>query len=121
MEKVFWKVFNEKLSVDSWLHIDYHILQSYLRNNNQVLIVDVSAEDNHKLFLNKLITYKNIPLKDLIIRKSELENYKEWIIICICAGGPKSSVAAMILRFDGYDSSFIVGGTEALALQAPIH
>lgn len=111
---LFWKEFNKKLSEDKWQHIDYYILQSYLRSGHNIVIIDVSGDDNLKYYEHDKIKYINIPHKDIISNLEHIENFTDRIIICVCAGGPKSAVVAQILRFRGMDASFLSGGTDVV-------
>jgi len=113
-EEIFWEKFHEKLSLDRWQHIDYYVLQSYLRSGQNIIIIDVSSDDNHKHYNHTQIKYINSPLFEIIGQLDQFEIYKGSSIICVCAGGPKSAVAAQILRFKGIDASFLSGGTEAV-------
>ena len=111
---LFWKEYNQKLSKDNWQYIDYYILQSYLRSGHNIVIIDVSGDDNLKYYKHDKIKYINIPHKEIISKLEHIENFTDRIIICVCAGGPKSAVIAQILRFRGMDASFLSGGTDAV-------
>lgn len=114
-EKSFLKILDEKLSVDNWQYIDYYVLLSYLRSGEQIIIVDVSENDNLKYFDQKQITYLNIPYKEIIAKIEQIEPYNGQTIVCVCAGGPKSAVASLLLGFKGINSTFLSGGIEAVA------
>ncbi len=115
-EEIFWGKLNDKLSNDKWQYVDYYGLQSFLRNKQDLVVVDVSGEDNSKYFHHPKIDYLNISLKVIIDSLTKLKNQNK-MIICVCAGGPKSAVAAQILRFKGMDAYYLSGGIEAIAKQ----
>jgi len=112
-EDIFWKTLNSKISKDNWQYIDYYILQSYLRSGKELIIVDVSEENNEKYFMSPQLSYLTIPLKKIIDESYKLENQNK-MIVCVCMGGPKSSVAAQILRFKGMDAIYLSGGIKAI-------
>jgi rhodanese-related sulfurtransferase len=114
-ENSFLKILDEKLSKDNWQYIDYYVLLSYLRSGEQIVIVDVSAEDNLRYFNHKQITYINIPYKEIISKIAQVEPYKSHTIVCVCAGGPKSAVAALLLGFKNINAIYLSGGVEAVA------
>ena len=113
-EDLFWQEFNEKLSMDNWQHIDYYILQSYLRSGQNIVVIDVSGDDNLKYYNHPKIKYIKISLREIVSKLNRIEIHKDKLIICVCAGGPKSAVAAQILRFRGIDASFLSGGTDTV-------
>jgi rhodanese-related sulfurtransferase len=113
-EQLFWTKLNEKLKNDNWNCIDFYILQSYLRNGEKITIIDVSGEENKTMFNNSKIEYLNIPLKEIINNFNMLQEHANKQIICVCNAGPKSAVAAQILRFKGMDSSYISGGIDEM-------
>lgn len=113
-DDLFWKKFDEKLSKDNWQYIDYYILQSYLRSGQGIFLIDVSGADNLKYYNHPNIKYVKIPLREIVSKLSFIENQKDKTVICVCEGGPKSAVAAQILRFRGVEASFLSGGTDAV-------
>lgn len=113
-DKLFWAKFNEKLLLDNWKSLDYYIFQSYQREGKKIMILDVSGQNNNSYFQNVNIEYINIPLKELINNINKINSTYNKIIICVCAIGSKSAVAAQILRFKGYDASSLIGGIEAI-------
>ena len=114
-EDIFWDKLSDKLRNDNWQYVDYYILQSFLRNDQELVVVDVSGEDNNKHFSNPKIDYLNISLKAIVESLTKLKNQNK-MIICVCGGGPKSAVAAQILRFKGIDAYYLSGGIDAINL-----
>lgn len=114
-ETSFLKILDEKLFVDDWQYIDYYALLSYLRTGEQIVIVDVSGEDNLKYFTHKQLTYINIPYREILRKADQIEPFNGKTIVCVCAGGPKSAVAALMLGFKGINAIFLSGGVEAVA------
>lgn len=113
-DKIFWNKLNEKLSSDNWKALDYYVFQSYLRQGLEITILDVSDQNNENYFQQINMEYINIPLRKLINDIDKIKMTTNRLIICICAIGSKSAAAAQILRFKGYDASFLIGGMETI-------
>ena len=114
-EDSFWEELNAKMRNDNWQYVDYYILQSFLRKGQELVVVDVSGVDNKVHFNHPKIDYINLPLKTIVDNLTKLKNQNK-ITICVCAGGPKSAVAAQIFRFKGIDAYYLSGGTDAITL-----
>lgn len=71
-----------------------------LINREDALVVDV--RDTHEYSTGHIPDARNIPLKDLAGRVSELEQYKDKPLILVCASGVRSGQACAQLQKLGF-------------------
>lgn len=85
-------------------------------NQGKVLILDVrNAAD---FALGHIRDAKNIPLKELKTRVSELEKFKERPVIVVCTKGLQSAKATAQLKKAGYvNAASLLGGLDAWQTQ----
>lgn len=81
-------------------------------NQGKVLILDVrNAAD---FAIGHIRDAKNIPLKELKTRVSELEKFKERPVIVVCTKGLQSAKATAQLKKAGYaNAASLLGGLDA--------
>lgn len=81
-------------------------------NQGKVLILDVRNAD--EFAAGHIRDAKNIPLKELKTRVSELEKFKERPVIVVCSKGLQSAKATAQLKKAGYASAAsLLGGQDA--------
>lgn len=81
-------------------------LQEVVKNENTV-IVDVRTRD--EFASGHVAGSKNIPLNELMTRKSELDSIEGNIVLC-CASGGRSNMAQQLLRQNGMSNIYDGGG-----------
>lgn len=79
-------------------------------NNNEVVLLDVRMPFETKLWSLKFAL--EIPYNQLPDNLDKLP--KDKIIVCICPNGPRSIMAREYLRFKGFKSSMLKGGSNEL-------
>ncbi len=81
-------------------------------NQGKTLILDVRNAD--EFAAGHIRDAKNIPLKELKARVSELEKFKARPVIVVCAKGLKSAKATAQLKKEGYaEAASLLGGLDA--------
>jgi len=81
-------------------------------NQGKSLILDVRTAD--EFAAGHIRDAKNIPLKELPNRLSEVEKFKERSVIVVCNKGLQSSKATSQLKKAGFtDASSLLGGLDA--------
>ena len=81
-------------------------------NQGKTLILDVRNAD--EFAAGHIRDAKNIPLKELKARISELEKFKARPVIVVCAKGLKSAKATAQLKKEGYaEAASLLGGLDA--------
>ncbi|HEX2604366.1 MAG TPA: rhodanese-like domain-containing protein [Oxalicibacterium sp.] len=81
-------------------------------NQGKSLILDVRTAD--EFAAGHIRDAKNIPLKELPNRLSEVEKFKERPVIVVCNKGLQSSKATSQLKKAGFtDASSLLGGLDA--------
>ena len=81
-------------------------------NQGRNLILDVRSAD--EFAAGHMKDAKNIPLKELSTRLSEIEKFKERPVIVVCNKGLQSSKATSQLRKAGFvNASSLLGGLDA--------
>lgn len=103
---------DDKLKNLNWPYISPENYEKAINDNEKIALIDVRKSlDCCFVGINhpKVDVY-SIPLNNLLseICKVPLDDYDK--IICICVGGPKSAVAASVIRFFGYQNCFFLGG-----------
>ena len=81
-----------------------------LKNDKQIIVLDVRTEDELAGPLGKIEKAINIPIQVLEQRINELEPYKDKEIIVICRTQNRSAVAVSILQKNGYKAKNVLGG-----------
>jgi len=74
-----------------------------VHSDSPPLVLDVREPNEYSGELGHIPGSKQIPLKDLANRTSELEAYKNKHVIAICRAGVRSSTAAAILTSLGFE------------------
>ncbi len=111
----FYKELNKKLQDMPWPVIMPRSFDELLKGRKKIAIIDV-RENDVCCFENINIANEhvyNIAFNTFVsqIEKIDLSSYE--IIVTICFAGPKSAVAASIMRWIGYDNAFFLkGGVE---------
>lgn len=109
-KEVFWGELDAKLQNDIWNVIDINDFNTLKQSREGLVVLDVSGMDNSDIFANATVEYINISMNDIVKNMNKLEVWKDKTIVVVCKGGPKSAVAATILRMEGYDATFLSGG-----------
>lgn len=81
-----------------------------LKNDEQIIVLDVRTEDELAGPLGKIEKTINIPIQVLEQRIPELKLYKENEIFVICRTQNRSAVAVSILNKNGYKAKNVLGG-----------
>lgn len=76
-------------------------------NNENTVIVDVRTREEYAG--GHVAGSKNIPLNELMNRKSELDSIEGNIVLC-CASGGRSNMAQQLLRQNGMNNVHDGGG-----------
>ena len=87
-----------------------------LINQGKTLIIDV--RDSEQFAAGHLRDAKNIPLKDLPQRISELDKFKSKSVVVVCQTGTQSGKAEAALKKAGFAEVYgLTGGIAALQTQ----
>lgn len=89
-------------------HIDATDVSSRLKNQNNILLLDVRTEPERQR--GHIKGSLHIPLNQLRTRQTELEKYKNREIVCYCRTGNRSLSAAAFLQKHGFNASNLKGG-----------
>ncbi len=81
-----------------------------LKNDKNLVILDVRTPEELTGPLGKIDNVINIPIQNLEQRINELKSYKEKEIIVICRTQNRSAVAVNILQSNGYKAKNVLGG-----------
>ena len=81
-----------------------------LKNDKQIIVLDVRTEEELAGPLGKIDNAINIPIQVLEKRINELEPYKDKEITVICRTQNRSAVAVNILQKNGYKAKNVLGG-----------
>ncbi len=79
-----------------------------LQNDGDALFLDV--RDNQQFKNGHLIDAKNIPIKGLADKSSELSKYKQKPIIVYCENGMRAGKACSVLRKAGFTDLYTLNG-----------
>lgn len=103
---------NTKMMELEWPHMSPEKYQKAIDKGERVALVDVrkSPDCCYVGLQHPSVDLYNIPLNEFASGICEVPLSKYQTIVCICVGGPKSSVAATILRMFGYDNAYFLGG-----------
>ena len=85
-------------------------LKQGMKENPDLLILDVRTPAELTGSLGKIDGVINIPVQELVARMGELEKYKDKDIAVICRTGNRSGTATRILREQGYKAKNVLGG-----------
>ena len=88
-------------------YLPYEI-KDKLKTTNDLILLDVRTIPEHKS--QSIKGSLHIPLQELDRRKSELNKYKNKVIICYCQSGNRSRIAAVKLKKFGFNSANLGGG-----------
>jgi rhodanese-related sulfurtransferase len=77
-------------------------LKTQIKENPNLIILDVRSPDELKGPLGKIDGVINIPVQDLGNRIGELDKYKNKEIAVICRTGHRSSIGTKILLKNGF-------------------
>jgi len=87
-----------------------------LINQKNALVLDIrDAADYEK---GHLANARHIPMAELAARASELEKFKARPVIVVCERGNRADKAAAVMRKQGFDQAFSLGGGVAAWQQA---
>lgn len=105
------------------LILSLFVFRSYRNRNVQRITVAAArerAKDRSTIFLDvrtdvevrrdKMKGAVSIPLYELRDRLREMERYRSYEIIVVCATGSRSVAATRILRNDGFNAFSMIGG-----------
>lgn len=105
---IFWKRKSkgiEDLKNYSVIEVKEHLTGKYM------VLLDVrSARERQERCIEGSLF---IPLRELSQRLSELEPHREKEIVCYCAVGSRSQMAASILKQNGFRAANMIGGITA--------
>ena len=79
-----------------------------LQSDGDAIFLDI--RDNAAFKLGHLINAKNIPLKTLSTKTSELGKDKQKPVIIYCENGVRSSKACSLLRRAGFEKVYVISG-----------
>lgn len=81
-----------------------------LKNDKQIIVLDVRTEEELAGPLGKIEKAINIPVQVLEQRITELEPYKDKEIFVICRTQNRSAVAVGILQKNSFNAKNVLGG-----------
>jgi len=84
-----------------------------LKNNKQLIVLDVRTSQELEGPLGKIDGVINIPIQELEQRIGELKDYKNREIAVICRSGNRSSIGTEILIKNGFKAKNVLGGMSA--------
>jgi rhodanese-related sulfurtransferase len=90
-------------------------LKQEMKENKELIILDVRQPEEFVGNLAKIPEAINIPLPQLEQRINEMEAYRENKIAVICRSGVRSRTATNILMGSGYNAINVDGGMMAYA------
>lgn len=79
-----------------------------VRLKNQVAVDIIDVRENAEIATGKIPGAKHIPLRQLALRKNELDKKKSYIIVC--QSGNRSKAACGILEALGFKVEDMIGG-----------
>lgn len=96
--------------VDSSSSISVEELKKEMKNDKDIVILDVRTEQEFVGEMNKIPEAVHIPLQEIETRYNELEKYKDKEIMVICRTGRRSGIACDFLKTKGYNVKNVEGG-----------
>ena len=108
----FREVLDVRLRGLEWPYMSPENYQNAIESGEKVALIDVrkSLDCCYVGLQHPSVDVYSIPLNELVSGICDVQLSKYQTIVCICVGGPKSSVAASILRMFGYDNAYFLGG-----------
>jgi rhodanese-related sulfurtransferase len=85
-------------------------LKTAMKENPNLIILDVRTEPELTGHLGHLEGIIHIPVQELGQRVNELNKYKDKDIAVICRTGNRSDAATKFLRQQGFDAKNVLGG-----------
>jgi rhodanese-related sulfurtransferase len=85
-------------------------LKTAMKENPDLIILDVRTEPELTGYLGHLEGIVHIPVQELGQRVNELNKYKDKDIAVICRTGNRSDAATKFLRQQGFDAKNVLGG-----------
>jgi rhodanese-related sulfurtransferase len=98
---------------DSTKNLSIEKFKEELKNDKQLIVLDVRNPDELGGTLGKIDGVINIPVQELEQRLGELKDYKDKEIAVICRSGNRSAKATEILIENGFDAKNVLGGMKA--------
>lgn len=96
--------FFENLFSKKYENINGNKLDSIIKNNKNVLILDVRTPSEFKY--GHISRAKNIPINELGYKINTISSYKDEEVIVYCASGMRSSTASKILSKNGFSKIY---------------
>jgi len=84
-----------------------------LKNDKDLIVLDVRTEQELSGPLGKIDNVINIPVQDLERRISELKEYKDKEFAVICRSGNRSVLGTEIMLKNGFNAKNVLGGMKA--------
>jgi rhodanese-related sulfurtransferase len=81
-----------------------------LKNDKEMIVLDVRTEQELLGPLGKIDKVINIPVQELEKRISELKDYQDREIAVICRSGNRSVLGTQILIKNGFKAKNVLGG-----------
>ena len=79
-----------------------------LKSDKELIVLDVRTPE--EVAAGKIENSINIPVQVLEERINELEKYKDKEIFVLCRTQNRSSAAQSILKKNGYNAKYVIGG-----------
>ena len=108
----FRGVLDAKMRELEWPYISPENYQKAIESGEKIALIDVrkSLDCCYVGLQHPSVDLYNVPLNKFASGICDIPLSKYQTIVCICVGGPKSSVAATILRMFKYDNAYFLGG-----------
>jgi rhodanese-related sulfurtransferase len=98
--------------IDSSKSISAEKFKEELKNNKDLIVLDVRTPQELNGSLGKIEGSINIPVQDLEKRIGELAEYKNKEIAVICRSGNRSVKGTEILIENGFNAKNVLGGMQ---------
>jgi len=99
--------------IDSSKSISVEKFKKELKNNKDLIVLDVRTPQELSGSLGKIEGSINIPVQDLEKRIEELAGYKNKEIAVICRSGNRSVKGTEILTKNGFNAKNVLGGMKS--------
>ncbi len=86
----------------SYKNISSNELKELIKNNENILLIDVRSEDEFEEI--NIETSINIPLQDLLYNIDELQDHNDKDIVIYCRSGHRSITACNLLAMEGFNN-----------------
>lgn len=119
MKKIFLLVFFLSVGITSWAQkvnensISIEEFKQAIKSDSSLVILDVRTSEELEGHLGKIENIINLPLQQLKEKIHELDKFKGKNIAVICLSGYRSSIAAGILKENGFNAKSVDGGMQA--------